>query len=84
MVIPPLGSPEGPYIVGGPTAGHFVYPSRTSSSRFPNKGTLPEAPTMEYPKGRKQSHFVQPSKSREASLSPGSPTGASIRRDAHL
>ena len=59
---PLLGSPKGPYIVGGPTAGHFVYPSKTSSSRFPSKGALPEAPTMESPKGGKQSPFVQSSK----------------------
>jgi hypothetical protein len=31
---PPLGPPKSPYIVGGPSAGHFVYPSKTSSSRF--------------------------------------------------
>jgi hypothetical protein len=63
-MISPLGSPKGPFIVGGPTEGHFVYPSKTSSSRFASKGALYEAPTMESPKGGKQRHFVQPLKSR--------------------
>jgi hypothetical protein len=44
--------------VEGPTAGHFVYPSKTPYFKFLNKGAL----TMETPKGGKQSFFVQPSK----------------------
>ena len=45
-IVPPLGSPEGPYIVECPTAGHFLYPSKTSSFRFPNIATFLAAPTM--------------------------------------
>jgi hypothetical protein len=60
----PLWVPQkGPYIEEGPPTGHFVYPSKTSSFRFPNKGALPEAPSMESLKGGKQSPFTQPSKS---------------------
>jgi hypothetical protein len=56
-------SQKGPYIEEGLPAGHFLYPSKTSSFRFPNKGDLPEAPSMEPLKEGNKSPFIQPSKS---------------------
>jgi hypothetical protein len=63
----PLQVPQkGPYREGGPLTGNFAYLSKTSSFRFPNKGALPEAPSMES-LGRAiphpQSPFIQLSKS---------------------
>jgi hypothetical protein len=56
----PLQVPQkGPYGEGGLLTGNFAYLSKTSTYRFPSKGALLEAPSME-PLERAVPHLQSP------------------------